>query len=76
LQPLNIDPPEIKAGTLLDSRGRLQFAGRGLLKADQSVSRSHGKGAHSMPTAIGDNIRTVRDHYDKLFDPLDRVNTY
>jgi hypothetical protein len=29
-----------------------------------------------MPTAIGDNIRTVRDHYDKLFDPLDRVNTY
>jgi hypothetical protein len=25
-----------------------------------------------MPTGIGDNIRPVRDHYDKLFDLLDR----
>ena len=25
-----------------------------------------------MPTGIGDNICPVRDHYDKLFDLLDR----
>jgi hypothetical protein len=29
-----------------------------------------------MPTGIGDNIRPVRDHYDKLFDLLDRGKPY
>jgi hypothetical protein len=29
-----------------------------------------------MPTGIGDNIPPVRDHYDKLFDLLDRGKTY
>jgi cyclopropane fatty-acyl-phospholipid synthase-like methyltransferase len=29
-----------------------------------------------MPTSIDDNIRAVRDHYDRLFDLVDRAKTY
>jgi cyclopropane fatty-acyl-phospholipid synthase-like methyltransferase len=29
-----------------------------------------------MPAKIDDNIRTVRDHYDRLFDLVDRASTY
>src|SRR5207245_2344244 len=29
-----------------------------------------------MPAGIDDNIRTVREHYDRLFDLVDRGRTY
>lgn len=32
--------------------------------------------AYSMPPSIDDNIATVRDHYDRLFDLVDRARTY
>jgi hypothetical protein len=29
-----------------------------------------------MPTKTGDNIQTVSDHYDRLFDLVNRARTY
>jgi cyclopropane fatty-acyl-phospholipid synthase-like methyltransferase len=34
------------------------------------------KRPHSMPTSIDDNIHTVREHYDRLFDLVDRSKAY